>query len=138
MPPGGRRGSTAVMLKPRDEVVLEGLVCRELDAVREPDAPVVAAALSSVDELSVDESVELGASVIVPLAGSGSVEDGVSDADGSGDAEVLEGISEDTTSQRCGHNDQYLMHVLLEDLVCRLMIMPSISLNESGQGHAAA
>jgi hypothetical protein len=98
MPPGGSRGSAAVLLvKPED--VLEAPDCLDPDAVLDPDAPVVARALPSVDEPSVSESVELGASVIVPLAESGTVEDGRSDSDESGDADVLEGVSKNIAIQ---------------------------------------
>jgi hypothetical protein len=99
---------------------------------------VVASALPSVDDPSVSESVELGASVIVPLAESGTVDDGVSASDESGDTDVRDGVSRNTTNQHHEHNDQGLIHIPLEDFACLLIIMLSISLSALGHGHAAA
>ena len=116
------------MLLDPAEVVLEAPDCLEPDSVLDPDAPVVAFALPSVDDPSVLEPVELGASVIVPLA----------DLDESGDADVREGVSKSTANQYHEYYDQDLSHVPLEDFACLLITTPSTSLSASGHGHAAA
>jgi hypothetical protein len=54
----------------------------------EPDAPVVAAALPSVDDCADLEPVDSGPSVIVPLAEPDSVEEGAADCDDSGGDDV--------------------------------------------------
>lgn len=118
--------------------VREAPDCFEPDADLDPDPPVVAAALPSVDDLAASESVELGASVIVPLAESAAVEDGAADFDDFDDDDVCEGESENFENQHFEYNDGQLLHIPLEELSCLLMIMPSISLNELGHGHAAA
>ncbi len=75
--------------------VLEAPDCLEPDAERDPDSPVVAVALSSVDDSADSEPVEVGASVIVPLTDSSAVEEGADDSDESEGDDVCEGSSEE-------------------------------------------
>jgi hypothetical protein len=82
------------------EEVFEAPDCFEPDAEPvaepdfDPDAPEVAAALlSSVEDGADPESVDLGASVIVPLTESDSEVDGVVDCDDFGGDDVCEGVS---------------------------------------------
>lgn len=101
IPPGGKRGSTLVVLEPFSEVlepfseVLEPFSeVLEAPDSSEPDAPVVAAALPSVDDCADLEPVDSGPSVIVPLAESDSAEEGAADCDDSGGDDVSDGASE--------------------------------------------
>jgi hypothetical protein len=83
-----------VVLVPLAEVFEEPDL-RVPDAEPEPEAepPDVAAALPSVDDPADPESVDLGASVIVPLAEPDSVAEGADDFVDSG-GEVWDGASE--------------------------------------------
>lgn len=77
------------------EEVLEAPDCFEPEAEREPDSPVVAAALPSVDDAADSESVEVGASVIVPVTDSSAVEEGAAESDEPEGDDVRDGSSEE-------------------------------------------
>jgi hypothetical protein len=61
----------------------------------DPDAPVVAAALPSVDDSEDPEPVDSGASVMVPLADSDRVVEAAADAEDSEGDDVSDGASTD-------------------------------------------
>jgi hypothetical protein len=61
----------------------------------DPDTPVVAAALPSVDDSADPEPVDSGASVMVPLADSERVAEAVADSEDSEGDDVSDGASTD-------------------------------------------
>jgi hypothetical protein len=98
MPPGGSRGSTFVVLDALEEVFEAPDFPEpdaEPDAEPDPDSPVVAEALSSVEDSADPEPVDSGASVILPLAESDSVEEGSADSEDPGGDDVFDGVSSD-------------------------------------------
>lgn len=79
--------------------VLEEPDCLEPDADPDPDSPVVATALPSVDDAADPEPVDDGASVIVPLADSEALEEGAGEfGDFEGD-DVCDGASRNIANQ---------------------------------------
>ncbi len=70
----------------------------------DPDAPVVAAALPSVDDWADPEPVDFGASVIVPLAEPEPVDEGMADCDESGGDDVCDGPTKDVQRPRYEYN----------------------------------
>ena len=135
MPPGGNRGSTAVVLDALEEV-LEAPDCPEPDAESDPDSPVVAETLPSVEDSADSVPVDSGASVMVPVADSDSVEEDAADGEG---VEVSDGVSSDRESALCVDKSSDPQHnVPLGESSCLLMIKASAFFDESGHGHAAA
>ena len=118
--------------------VLEAPDCLEPDADLDPDAPVVAVGLSSVDDSADLEPVDVGASVIVPLAESEAVEEGVAVLEVSGGDDVCEGASKNVKNQHEEYDNRQRPKLPVEELSCLLTIKASMSLDESGHGHAAA
>lgn len=92
IPPGGRRGSTGVVLDALADV-LEPPDIVEPDSDSDPEAPVVALLLPSVEDSADPESVGSGPSVMVVVAASDSVEEGSADSDDSGGDDVADGAS---------------------------------------------
>ena len=118
IPPGGRRGSTFVVLDPLEDV-REALDPLEPEAEPDSDSPVVAEALSSVDDSADPESVVSGASVIVPVADSDSAEEGSAVSDDSGGDDVSVGASEKLENQ---HFPQTNHQSLIEPTTCRVFL----------------